>query len=63
MLLESWIVARLEAKIEQQADTKDRLKKILSLNDQHYCFYQRGQVYLVDQHFEKPVRKLTYSKT
>ena len=50
-------------KIEQEADRKDRLKKIVFLNNQHYCFYQRGQVYLVDEHFGKQARKLTFSKT
>lgn len=63
MVLEDWKVERLQIKIEQEPGRKDRLKKVVALHDDYYCFYQRGLIYRIDKAFEKPARKLTYSKT
>lgn len=63
LTLKEWQVERLEVKISQEADKRDRLKKVVALHGQYYCFYQRGAIYVTDLHFDKQIRRLTYSKT
>ncbi len=41
-------LAKLDARIQSEGDKKDRLKKLVSIHGKHFCFYQKGIVYVFD---------------
>lgn len=56
------VIVRLDVKVEMEGEKRERLKKIIYLNNQFYCFYQKGTIFLFDQSFDKQIRRLTFSK-
>lgn len=55
-------VVRLDMKVEMDGEKRERIKKVVVLHNQFYCFYQRGTIYIFDQNFDKMVRRLTFGK-